>query len=236
VHGAETPFNLRQTRLRPNLNDPWGNMAKKPAKSQKTAKDRRRRWKNVHDLVEPTAQTLQRKREAGAIVAVQVGDAVRLTVDPHLSIEPLDVYLRSSIITARQHEAGAAYARLRHAAIGPAHCRSAAATAVAEHLGGDGAPAPTLDDPDERAARRHAAWRAASTALLAASPLAYRAVVAVAVERRGIARRHLADLERGLDVLAHHWRIPTGEGEGGRSPKPQRQRSKSAYRSITPLD
>jgi len=211
-------------------------MPRKTKKPQKSAIDRRRRWKNVPDLIQPTDELLQRKMECGAIATIATGreGQFRIVPDPHLSVEPLDVYVRSGVITPRQHEAGAAYARLRHAVIGPAHCRSAAAGVVAEHVGGD-APATSPDDPDERAARRHAAWRAASAALLAASPLAYRAVVTVAVERHGLARRHLDDLTCGLTALATYWRIPMGEGEGGLSLR-ARQRSKSAYRSIAPID
>lgn len=205
-----------------------------PRKSKKPVRHSKK-WKNVPTLVDPTPETLARKRESGALAAIRDGESVRLVTDPHLSTEPLDVYLRARVITARQHEAGSVYARLRHSVIGPAHCRSAAAVAVAEHVGGDAAaPASPLDPPDERDARRHAAWRAATAALLRASPPGYRAVVAVAVERRGIARRHLDDLTCGLDALATYWRIPLGEGEGGLN-LPARARSRIGKRCVTPL-
>jgi hypothetical protein len=179
---------------------------------------KKRKFRRVSAIVEPTPELIARKREAGAVRVFVAGNGEpRVTVDVHASTDPLDVLQRAGPkigITEAEARAGSQYARLRHSLFGSPHALGIAAKPVADHVGGDGLEdVRDLDDsdPEERAARRLAAWRGATTAILQrAGRESYDAVITVAVMGEGVPRHRLPALREGLAVLVRRWRISDG--------------------------
>lgn len=179
---------------------------------------RRGRERGARGDVSPTNERLLRKAEAlGVSWETDRGGKVRIATDPHHPDEPLDALLHRKIITPAMHRAGAAFRNLRFAALGPVDpTLSGYRALIAETIGGQGLEdvrdLDLSEDPEERRARQHAAWKHAVRAICdKAGRAALGATVDVCVYAKRInPRAHWAVVD-GLAVLVKRWKI-TDEG------------------------